>query len=199
MDPKQIVTQGYDRLGPAFSRWEARNPPEVRSWFLGEVLARLPKGTAVLELGCGPGTASAELSQGRSYVGVDLSGVQLSIAHRRVPHATFVRADFTTVSFRPASFDGVVAFYVFNHVPQNEFARTFGTIFDWLRPGGRMMLSLGTSDNSGVIEENWLGRVPMFFAGFPPETNERLLREKGFVLELSEVRDEIEAGPGGGR
>jgi SAM-dependent methyltransferase len=193
-DPKRTVAQGYDRLGPAFADWVAENPPEVRAWFLGEVVARLGEGSDVLELGCGPGTAAAELSvAGRRYVGVDLSGVQLSIARRRVPQGRFVHADFTSIAFRPSSFDGVVAFYVFNHVPRDELAPTFGRIHDWLRPGGRLMLSLGASDDAGVIEEDWLDQVPMFFAGFPPETNERLLRESGFDLEVSEVREEEEA------
>ena len=59
------------------------------------------------------------------------------------------------------------------------------------------MLSFGTSDNAGEIEPDWLG-VPMFFAGFTPETNERLLIGIGFDLEMSEVRVEITAGPSGG-
>lgn len=99
--------------------------------------------------------------------------------------------------FRPASFDGVVAFYSVNHVPREELAPAFARIFYWLRPGGRLMLSLGTSDNAGEIEPDWLG-VPMFFAGFTPETNERRLIEHGFDLEVSEVREEITTGPSGG-
>jgi hypothetical protein len=59
------------------------------------------------------------------------------------------------------------------------------------------MLSLGTSDNAGEIEPDWLG-VPMFFAGFTPETNERQLIKNGFDLEVSEVREEITTGPSGG-
>jgi SAM-dependent methyltransferase len=103
-DPKRIVAQGYDRLGPVFGEWVAENPPAVRAWFLGEVLARLDEGSDVLELGCGPGTAAVELSAaGRRYVGVDLSGVQLFIARRRVPKGRFVRADFTSIAFRPSS------------------------------------------------------------------------------------------------
>jgi SAM-dependent methyltransferase len=197
IDSKRIVADGYDRIGPAFSAWVAKNPPVVRSWFLAQVLARLGEGSDILELGCGPGTAATELSAGRLYTGVDLSRVQLDIAQRSVPHARFVRADFTTMIFRPASFDGVVAFYVFNHVPQEELAPTFARILQWLRPGGRLMFSLGTWDNAGEIEPDWLG-VPMFFAGFQPETNERLLRENGFDLEMSEIREEITVGPSGG-
>lgn len=196
IDPKRVVADGYDRIGSAFSAWVAENPPAVRSWFLAEVLARLGEGSDILELGCGPGTAATELSAARRYTGVDLSRVQLAIAQRRVPHARFVRADFPTMIFRLASFDGVVAFYVFNHVPQEELAPAFVRILDWLRPGGRLMFSLGTSDNAGEIED-WLG-VPMFFAGFTPETNERLLRENGFDLEMSEIRDDFTVGPSGG-
>lgn len=191
MDLRRVVAEGYDRLGPAFSAWNEARPPEVRSWFLGEVLARLGEGSDVLELGCGPGSAAAALSAGRRYVGVDLSRVQLSIARRRVPHARFVRGDFTSMEFRPASFDGVVAFYVFMHVPREELAPTFERISGWLRPGGRLMLTLSTTDADDRVED-WLD-VPMFFAGTTPETNERLLREMGLRLEISEVREEVEA------
>jgi len=37
-DPKRVVAGGYDRLGSAFSAWIARNPHEVREWFLSEVV-----------------------------------------------------------------------------------------------------------------------------------------------------------------
>jgi cyclopropane fatty-acyl-phospholipid synthase-like methyltransferase len=187
-DSKRVVAEGYDRMGLEYDAWNSERPPEVRRWFLGEVLASLPEGTAVLELGCGPGTDAAELSAGRRYVGVDLSRVQLSIARLRVPHATFVVGDFTSMAFRPASFDGVVAFYAFNHVPQEELAPTFERIHAWLRRGGRLMTSLLTSEAEDRVEE-WLG-VPMFFAGSTPESGERLLRETGFHLQMSEVREE---------
>jgi cyclopropane fatty-acyl-phospholipid synthase-like methyltransferase len=154
------------------------------------VLARLEDGCTVLELGCGPGTAAAELSAGRRYVGVDLSGTQLAIARQRVPGATFLRADFTSMDFSPGSFDGVVAFYVFHHVPFQEVATAFERIFRWVRAGGRLMSSFLTVEAEDRVEE-WLG-VPMFFAGFEPGSSERLLVETGFRLELSEVREEVD-------
>ena len=189
-DPKRVVAEGYDRMGKRFSAWNDARPPEVRSWFLRVVLARLPDGSSVLELGCGPGTDAAQLSAGQRYIGVDLSGVQLSIAKRRVPHAMFVLGDFTSMAFRPGSLDGVVAFYAFNHVPQDEVESTLGQIFDWLRPGGRLMSSFLTTEADDRVER-WLG-VPMFFAGFHLGSSERFVREKGFDLELSEVRSEVD-------
>jgi SAM-dependent methyltransferase len=75
MDPKRVVAEGYDRMAQRFVVWNSERPQEVRRWFLGEVLARLDEGSAVLELGCGPGTNAAELSAGRRYFGIDLSRV----------------------------------------------------------------------------------------------------------------------------
>ena len=189
-DPKLVVAEGYDRMGLEFSAWNSTRPTEVRQWFLGEVLARLPEGTSVLELGCGPGTDAAELSAGRRYVGLDLSRVQLSIARLQVPQATFVVGDFASMAFRPASFDGVVAFYAFNHLPQEQLAPTLERIYTWLRRGGRLMTSLLSSEAEDRVEE-WLG-VLMFFGGSTPESGERLLRETGFLPELSEVREEMD-------
>jgi SAM-dependent methyltransferase len=189
-DPKRVVAAGYDRMGLEFSAWNDARPPEVRSWFLGEVLARLAEGSSVLELGCGPGTDAAELSAGRRYIGVDISSVQLSIAGLRVSQATFVLGAFTSMDFRPESLDGVVSFYAFNHVPQDEVEPTFERIFDWLRPGGRLMVSLLTTEADDRVEE-WLG-VPMFFAGFQRGSSERWLREKGFDPEISDVRTEVD-------
>jgi cyclopropane fatty-acyl-phospholipid synthase-like methyltransferase len=190
VDPKRVVADGYDRMGQEFSVWNSARRPDVRRWFLGEVLERLGAGSTVLELGCGPGTDAGELSAGRRYIGVDLSRVQLSIARRRVPHETFIVGDFTSMAFRPGSFDGVVAFYAFNHVPQNEVEPTFARTFAWLRPGGRLMVSLLTTEAQDRVEE-WLG-VPMFFAGVEPRSYEPFLREIGFYLDLSEVREEVD-------
>ena len=110
---KRIVAEGYDRMGAFFDEWNADLPAEGRHWFLGETLARLPEGSTVIELGCGPGTDAGALSSRRRYVGLDLSPVQVSIARKRVPGAMFVVGDLTTVTFRPSVFDGVVAFYAF--------------------------------------------------------------------------------------
>ena len=92
------------------------------------------------------------------------------------------------MSFRPRSFDGVIAFYVFMHVPHEVREPTLVRLFEWLRPGGWLMLSLPTIEAPDRVEE-WLD-VPMFFAGMTPSSSERLLREAGFRLEASEIRDE---------
>jgi SAM-dependent methyltransferase len=193
-DPKRIVEEGYDRLAPRFEEWSS-GADTVVPWFLDEILQRLPAGADVLELGCGSGPVAAVLADGRSYTGVDLSDGQLARARARLPDETFVKADLTQIEFPEGSFDAVVSFFVFNHVPRSEQGPTFGHIFQWLRPGGRFMLSLGAGQSDDEVEEDWLG-VPMFFASFEPDANERLLLDAGFELELSETRSQFEEGQG---
>jgi cyclopropane fatty-acyl-phospholipid synthase-like methyltransferase len=195
MDPKRIVEQGYDELGSRYLDWTTSQGPGVREWFLDEVLQRLPAGAEVLELGCGPGTVSPVLADGRRYTGVDLSTGQLAIARERLPGGVFIHGDFTKIELSQAGYDAVVAFFVFNHVPRAEHAPMFAKVFSWLRPGGRFMLSLGAGDTVDEVQEDWIG-VPMFFAGFTPDANERALIGAGFELELSETRSEIEEGEG---
>jgi cyclopropane fatty-acyl-phospholipid synthase-like methyltransferase len=186
-DAKRIIADGYDRMGRGFAEWNATRPSDGRRWFLDEVVARLPEGSTVLELGCGPGTDASELSAGRRYVGMDVSPGQLSIARDRVPSGMFVVGDLASIAFRSGSFDGIVAFYVFNHVPLREVQPAFAAAFAWLRPGGYLMLAaLPTMEDDDRVEE-WLD-VPMFFAGIEPQLHERALRQVGFELELCEGR-----------
>jgi cyclopropane fatty-acyl-phospholipid synthase-like methyltransferase len=83
------------------------------------------------------------------------------------------------------SFEAVVSFYAFNHVPRELLAPTFGRIHGWLVPGGLLMTALGTSDTESRPGD-FLG-APTFFSSFPRETNTRLMREAGFEI----LRDEV--------
>ena len=119
--------------------------------------------------------------------GIDLSGRQLERARERVPGGRFLRADLTTIDFDEATWDAVVAFYAFNHVPRELLSTVFARIHRWLAPRGHFMASLGATDLPGWTGD-FLG-APSFFSGFPPETNSRLLRDAGFDL----LRDEVVA------
>ena len=54
LDPKQVVAQGYDQVADAYAQLEqeARWP---RMHWLKKLLAVLPSGACVLDLGCGSG------------------------------------------------------------------------------------------------------------------------------------------------
>ena len=136
-DPRtQLVGAGYDARIDRWESWAKQVDDDARYEWFAAVAAELPPGARVLELGCGGGTRETqELAERFSLTGVDLSVRQLERARRRVPNATFRHGDLTTIEFEPASFDAVVSFYVFNHVPRELLAPLLARIHSWLAPG----------------------------------------------------------------
>ena len=192
VDPKRIVADGYDRVAAQYLAWSGLRPSAARLRALDLAEERIPRGSDVLELGCGAGEPMTRtLARGRRLTGVDISAAQLALARRNVPTAAFLQADMTAVSFEPASFDAVVAFYALSHVPREELAGLLSRIHDWLRPGGVFIGSFGVEDDPGSVERDWLG-VDMFFSHYSARVNRRLVTNAGFSVESAEVLAEPE-------
>jgi SAM-dependent methyltransferase len=192
IDPKRIVAEGYDTMAERYLAWSDLRPSPTRLRYLALALELIPPGSDVLDLGCGAGVPmTAALAEGRTVTGVDLSATQLTMARRNVPGATFLEADMTTLTFGPASFDAVVAFYSLTHVPRDEQAELLGRVRDWLRPGGIFLASMGADDEPGDVEPDWLG-VDMYFSHFGAKANQRLVENAGLVVERSELAVEPE-------
>jgi SAM-dependent methyltransferase len=186
--PQDVVARGYDAGADSFAAWQSQitdwNPLER----LEELLALLPGRPDVLELGSGAGVESTRVLAERSCLtGIDISAEQVRRARARVPGARFLHADLTAVELEPTSFDAVVSFYVFNHVPREELGPLLGRIERWLRPGGFLLASFGASDLPGWYGE-WLDGVETFFSGYEPDVTLQFVRASG--LEI--LRDELE-------
>jgi cyclopropane fatty-acyl-phospholipid synthase-like methyltransferase len=186
-DPRtQIVSDGYDAMGETFAAWREGIVGDPRREWEDELVARLEDGARVLELGCGSGSPETRrLAQRFALTGVDISPQQVERAGAAIPEAEFIVADFTELELPAGSFDAVVAFYVFNHVPRELLAPLLRRIHVWLVPRGRLLTAFGVSDTEGWTGE-WLG-AQTFFSSFPPEVNSRLVREAGFMIERDEV------------
>jgi cyclopropane fatty-acyl-phospholipid synthase-like methyltransferase len=200
-DPRtQLVANGYDAIGDTFADWRSRIGGDPGDEWERELVARLEDGARVLELGCGAGTpgTTERLAERFLLTGVDVSPRQVERARAAIPRADFVCADFTALELSADSFEAVVSFYSFNHVPRELLAPLLRRAHHWLVPGGWLMAAFGQSDNEGWTGE-FLG-APTYFASFPPETNSRLVREAGFAVERDEVitlhEPEPDAGTG---
>lgn len=186
-DPRtQIVAEGYDAIGDAFAEWRTRIAGDPRQEWEEQLVSRLSEGARVLELGCGAGSPeTAGLARRFRLTGVDISPRQVERASAAIPAAEFFCADFTELELPAGSFDAVVSFYAFNHVPRDLLAPLLERIHGWLVPGGWLLTAFGVSDMEGWTGE-WLG-AETFFSSYPPGTNSRLVREEGFTIDKDEV------------
>jgi SAM-dependent methyltransferase len=107
----------------------------------------VPRGTRVLDVGCGIGRWSRRLAQrGAQVTGIDLSPTMIAEARRRADaeglagHCQFMTQDLRDLD-AGARFDFVLGVTVLQHILDPEALRSAVTrMTDHLEPGGRMVL-----------------------------------------------------------
>ncbi|MCI8594641.1 MAG: class I SAM-dependent methyltransferase [Oscillospiraceae bacterium] len=99
----------------------------------------LPKGAALLDVGCGDGTAAAMAAEefGLTVTGVDLNRAAVDAAKAKGVNALVQSAD--ALEFPSRSFDAVLMECVFSVLPRQEEA--IHEAYCMLRPGGVLILS----------------------------------------------------------
>ena len=129
---------------------EAYAKREITSRFarLTKCLALLPRGAAILELGCGAGGDSAEmLARGFDVTPTDGSPEMAEVASRRLgrPVKTLLFQDLDAVD----AYDGVWANACLLHVPRDQLANILALIHRALKPGGAFYASYKSGDGGG--------------------------------------------------
>lgn len=185
--PFEVMRAGYDALGVRYREWSHRSPVRLR--WLDRLLAELPTGSRVLELGCGAGEPATRLLADRHrVVAVDGSSEQLRLARSAAPAALLVQADMTRLAVAPGSVDAVASFYALGHLPAQQHAPLLHAIGRWLRPGGLLLTSAPLT--AGESEEDWLG-VRMFFGGIGERATRVAVDQAGLdVLEWEVVAED---------
>jgi SAM-dependent methyltransferase len=121
----------------------------------GYLIARLPLVADILDVGCGPGTITADLAllaePGR-VVGVDASAGVLGEAHRAaqsrgVTNVSFETGDVCRLSFPDSSFDVVHAHQLLQHL--SDPVAALSEMSRVCRPGG--IVAARDSDYGGMI------------------------------------------------
>jgi ubiquinone/menaquinone biosynthesis C-methylase UbiE len=148
---------------------------------LSELLAELPPGPTVLDVGCGDGARTlANLPAGS--LGLDVSRRGLELARERVPGARLLQADMTAIPLRADAVEAVTAYHAVFHVPRAEHPAVYREFARVLRPGGYLLMTVGTAGYE-TTRENWLGSGhAMFFSTPGREATRRQLRDAGFEV-----------------
>ncbi len=161
---------------------------------LDEVLAPLPAGATVLDLGCGTGRplAAHVLARGHRVIGIDQSLALLRLARQRFPAQRWIAAALET-SPLPAGCDAALCWDVLFHIERRWHEPILRRLHAALVPGARLMLTVGGSAQP-PFTDTMFGRE-FFYDSHPPDTAVALLQALGYRIR----RGEFLSRPTGGR
>jgi len=172
------VRQAWEEVADAYSR--NRDPDGEDAALVGELLAELPPEPTVLDVGCGDGRRTLARLEGARAVGLDFSRRGLELAGRTVPDAALVQGDMLDIPLADGTVDGVTAYHAVFHVDRDRHTDVYREFARVLRPGGRALMTVGTSAYEQV-RSGWMGGR-MFFSTPGRERTLAQLREAGFEL-----------------
>ena len=188
-DKRRIVKRGYETCARDYA--ESRDQFQNES-YLQDLAQRLPVGGRILDLGCGSGKPidAFFLAKGFDVTGIDVSEEQIRLAKQTLPSGRFVQGEMTEVDFPAESFEAIVSFYAIFHVPREEHAALLRKAWGLLRPGGHLLVTMGSGEWEGT-EEDFHG-TKMFWSHYGREKNLHLIQEAGFTI----LSEEIDASGG---
>jgi ubiquinone/menaquinone biosynthesis C-methylase UbiE len=105
-------------------------------------VASLPRGSRILDLGCGNGPITdALVTAGYRVVGLDSSSGMLERFRLNVPDTAAVRADSRACPFRDCVFDAAISWGMLFHLAPRDQATTFAAVSRILKPGAPFLFT----------------------------------------------------------
>ena len=173
MDEYDLIADWYatERRGPG------GGVPEVES-----LIARVPIGAWVLDVGCGNGIPLTRtlLGAGCKVLGIDSSTRMLERFEANCPGTPFIRAPIQSADLEGRRFDAAVAWGVLFHLPHDEQRQAIAKIASVLKPGGLFLFTAG--DEDGEKEGDPMNGVPFHYWSFSIDGYRELLRANGLTL-----------------
>ena len=156
----ETVRESYDRVADAYVEL-GMGRLEAEPW-LRAVLAAFAESVCglgpVLDVGCGPGTVTAHLTElGIDASGVDLSPRMVDLARRQYPDLRFSVASATEFDIPPASLGGVLGWWSLFNLPRAMLPGVLRTFAEALVPGGQALIGTHVGDGDIARTESYGG------------------------------------------
>ena len=150
------LEDAYSRMPMGEQPWTRYTVHEINSILS---MISIPKGSHVLDLGCGEGRHSIELfKRGMNVTGVDFSSRLISLANNKAKNTTvtFVEDDARSLSHVNGVFDLVVCLYdvIGSFRTYDENYAIVRQIYNHLKPGGKAVISVMNMDLTRSIAKN---------------------------------------------
>jgi SAM-dependent methyltransferase len=155
----------------------------------------------VLDVGCGPGTVTAHLSE----LGLDASGVDLSprmVEHARwqYPDLRFSVVSATELDLAPASLGGVLGWWSLFNLPRETLPGVLRTFAEALVPGGQVLIGTHVGDGDlrrtegyGGLPVSWTTHLyrPEELAGMVVDTGLEVVAELRLPVHAPSLRPQV--------
>lgn len=175
----------YERHAPAFDAQRDRSLFE-RDW-LARFMTMLPRGSAVLDLGCGMGEPMAAhlIAAGFAVTGVDTSPTLLGLCRARFPDQAWHLADMRDLDLG-RRFAGILAWNSFFHLIPADQRSVFAVFARHAAPDAALLFTSGPS--AGVAMGIFEGEA-LYHASLDPAEYRELLAAHGFVVQSHLAED----------
>ncbi len=198
-EQNSAIRTSYDRVAAEYARriaGELAHKPLDRA-LLGRFAERVRGAGPVADLGCGPGHVTHYLAErGVEVFGLDLSPAMVAQARALHPDLPFVVGDLTALDAPDGAWAGAVAYYSLIHLPRPAVAPALCEVARALRPGGALFVAFHAGEEIRHLDEWWGLPVQLNFVFFSVEEIAAALRDAGFAVEETAVREpyaEVEA------
>lgn len=166
--------------------------------YIDAVLLAVPKGSTILDVGCGTGRPMAEYvtSQGHHVVGVDQSEEMLEIAWRTFPNETWVLSPMEAYDPQVV-YQGALIWDSLFHVRRTEHEPIISKVVSGLPSGGRVMLTVGGSAHPAFTD--FMYGQEFYYDSNTPEETEGILLRLGCRMKIAEYMNVPDGGRDKGR
>ncbi|MDB5157546.1 MAG: SAM-dependent methyltransferase [Mucilaginibacter sp.] len=182
---RQDVYKVYNKIAAWFS---ANRPTGImEKKCLDDVIAHLPAGATILDLGCGTGIPILQYltDKNLNVTGVDASSEMLAIAKTNFPATEFILQDMRKLSLN-RKFDAIIAWHSFFHLSADDQPAMFALFEQHLNVNGLLLFTSGTEHG-----EAWgiNGGENLFHASLDTAEYETLLKKYHFKVLTHKIND----------
>jgi SAM-dependent methyltransferase len=175
-----VTVHEYDLIAEWYAsvRVDTTGVPEATA-----LASSLPRGSRVLDIGCGNGIplTKALLSGGHRVVSLDSSGAMLRHFRLNYPELPAVQAIVQSCPFIDRTFDAAVAWGILFHLNPEDQIKAIASVSRVLRPGAPFLFTSGDEDCfQGKVST--MDGVEFWHFSYSTDTYGRLLRDYGFTL-----------------
>ncbi|RYY29308.1 MAG: class I SAM-dependent methyltransferase [Sphingomonadales bacterium] len=183
------ITEHYERHAHAFDAERRRNFVE-RGW-LNRFMLAVPKGSHILDLGCGAGEPIGRylIDKGYHMTGVDTSAKMIALSRTRFPRQIWLKTDMRR-AIMSRGFEGILAWDSLFHLGHDDQAMMIEKMAKWIEPGGAILFNTGPARGEEIghqFDED------IYHASMAPEEYRALFETFGLV-EIDFAPNDIGTG-----